>query len=465
VLLWTWRDARPRDATLSTFAFGLGCYSVVIPWIHFFGVLAFVALVIVMSVLLSIAGLITALLARRGISSPFLTAAAWVLAEAIQGRFPFGGFPWADVGVALHDVPAARALASVGGVLLISFVTVALAGFLLDGFLALRARARRPGALAVAGVVGLLLVTILAHATWFDPTPTGSLHLAVLQGDDEELSLAGQQAQRLTDDHLALADQLEGPYDLIVFPESALDTDPEVDTVLRDQIVAIAQEHDADVLVNALVSTDRDAPLTNERYNLNLLYEPDGTLQGEYAKQHLVPFGEYVPMRSVFGGIAALRQVPYDLVAGDETVVFDVKGTPVGSVICFESAFGPLVRDVVRDGAEAIVVSTNNRSYRRSANTDQHLALGQLRAAETGRPLVQASVSGVTAVITPDGTVHDRTDLFEKTIVDTTITTTTGDTLYVRFGDWVLTLCALVLVIATVIAVWRPRRCVDAARP
>ena len=92
----------------------------------------------------------------------------------------------------------------------------------------------------------------------------------------------------------------------------------------------------------------------------------------------------------------------------------------------------------MRDGAEAIVVSTNNRSYRRSANSEQHLALSQMRAAETGRPVLQASVSGISAVIDPDGTVRDRTELFEKAIVDTTIVTTTGETLYVRFGDWVV---------------------------
>ncbi|MET0894724.1 MAG: apolipoprotein N-acyltransferase [Acidimicrobiia bacterium] len=458
-LLGTWRGARVRDATLFTFAFGIGCYSVVVPWIHYFGVLAFVALVVAMSTLLAIAALVVALLATRGMASPLLTAAAWVLAEAIQGRFPFGGFPWADVGLALHDIPAARAVASVGGVLGVSFITVAAAGFLVDLVVALRARTSiRTTVWAASGLAAVLLVAVVARVTWFDPTPTSTLRVAVLQGDDEELSLAGQQAQRLTDDHLELADELVGRYDLIVFPEKALDDDPELDQDLRERITTIAAKHHSDVLVNALVATDRDQPITDEGYNVNMLYEPDGTLQGEYAKQHLVPFGEYVPMRSVFGGIAALRQVPYDLTPGDHNVVFDVKGTPVGSIICFESAFGPLVRSVVRDGAQMIVVSTNNRSYRRSGNTDQHLALGQFRAAETGRPLVQASLSGVSAIVDPDGTVHDRTELFQKAILDTHVTATTGDTLYVRFGDWVLALSCLALLGATVVAVWRPRR-------
>ncbi len=430
-----------------------------IVWIRYFGVVAFIALVVAMAANLALAGAIVALLARRGVRSPLLTAAAWTLMEAFQGRWPFGGFPWADVGVALHDLAAARALASVGGVLLVSYVAVAAAGFLLDAAIALQARERRAAVLAGTGVVALVVVSAVARVTRFDPTPTGELRLAVLQGDDEELSLAEQQVQELTDDHLELASLLEGTYDLIIFPESSLDTDPEVDADLHDDLTRIAAEHDAALLVNARVEADRrDRDGDHERlYNTNLLYEPDGTLQAEYDKQHLVPFGEYIPLRSLLGDVGALRQVPYDFKPGHDTVVFDVQGTPVGSVICFESAFGPLVRDFVRDGAEAIVVRTNNRSYRRSGNTEQHLALSRMRAAETGRPVVQASVSGITAVLEPDGTVRDRTALFEKAIVDTTITTTTGATLYVRFGDWVVWGCAVAIVAASLVAVRRPR--------
>jgi apolipoprotein N-acyltransferase len=127
-------------------------------------------------------------------------------------------------------------------------------------------------------------------------------------------------------------------------------------------------------------------------------------------------------------------------------------------VICFESAFAPLVRDYVRDGAEAIVVSTSNRSYRRSGNSEQHLALSQMRAAETARPVLQASVSGISGVIDADGTVHHTTRLFESAIVRDTIATTTGETPYVRFGDWVVLLSALALVGATIVAVVRTRR-------
>ena len=125
-----------------------------------------------------------------------------------------------------------------------------------------------------------------------------------------------------------------------------------------------------------------------------------------------MPFGEYVPFRSRARAhvIGALDQVPRDFEPGPHRGSSTSPGTRSRTVICFESAFGYQVRPLVHDGAEVIVVSTNNRSYRRSANSAQHLAIGQMRAAETGRPVVQAAISGITAVIDADGVVHERTD-------------------------------------------------------
>jgi apolipoprotein N-acyltransferase len=455
VLVWAWRDARPWHAAAYGFAWGVGCYGVVLEWVRFFGVVAIVPFVAAMAAYVALVGLAVGALGRRGIRSPLLTAAAWVAMEAMRGRVPLGGFAWADLGVATHDLPAARALASVGGVALVSFAVVAAAGFAVDLVVALGDRRPvRAVTWAAAGLVGVALVAVVADVTRYDARRTGAMRVAMLQGDDEELSLAEQQDQLLTDDHLQLAERLRGHYDLIVFPEGALDTDPQLDPGLRARLTSIAQEHGASLLVNARTPASED-----EDFNSNLMYEPDGKYQGKYSKQHLVPFGEYVPWRDTLGFIGELRQIPYDFEAGDETVVFragpDGRGHRVGSVICFESAFGPLVRDSVRDGAEVVVVSTNNRSYHRSGNSEQHLANSQMRAAETARPVLQASVSGISAVIDPDGTVRHTTGLFEKAIVSTTIATTTGETLYVRFGDWVVLLCALALVVAAGVAVVR----------
>ena len=107
-------------------------------------------------------------------------------------------------------------------------------------------------------------------------------------------------------------------------------------------------------------------------------------------------------------------------------------------------------------------MSTNNRSYRRSANSAQHVALSQMRAAETGRPVLHASISGITAVIDADGDVHHETGLFEATrSCSATVPTSTGETLYVRLGDWVVLLGAIAMLVVTVVAIRRPSRRAD----
>jgi apolipoprotein N-acyltransferase len=99
-----------------------------------------------------------------------------------------------------------------------------------------------------------------------------------------------------------------------------------------------------------------------------------------------------------------------------------------------------------------IVVSTNNRSYRRSANSAQHVAIGQMRAAETGRPVVQAAISGISAIIDAHGRLVTRTQLFDRTTVTSTVTTTTGETPYVRFGEWVIVACIIGVALPSVAA-------------
>jgi apolipoprotein N-acyltransferase len=158
-----------------------------------------------------------------------------------------------------------------------------------------------------------------------------------------------------------------------------------------------------------------------------------------------VPFGEYVPHRSLIDWTGIVDRIPNDYSPGQKRTIFPVKGHRLATVICFESAFGPLVRDFVRDGAEVVVVSTNNRSYRRSGNTAQHVAQTQMRAAETARPFLQASISGITAAIDSNGDVRHKTHLFRNTVVTATVATTSGETPYVRFGDWVVAAGAVLL--------------------
>jgi len=302
----------------------------------------------------------------------------------------------------------------------------------------------------------VVLAVVVLNAARFEPTPTGRLRYALVQGNAKNRVLTQQEFyvdRYLPNSHFKLAAALHGPYDVIVFPESSMDRDPRVDPYLRQRIENIARRHHATVIANAIAHDSN-----GRSFNTNVVFRPDGTVEGTYAKQHLVPFGEYVPWRDHLGFISELQQIPVDFTPGHSRAIFRINGHPVGTVICFESSFSPLVREFVRKGSEAIIVTTNNRSYRRSGNSAQHVAMSQMRAAETGRPVLHASISGITAVIDASGRVHTTTKLFVNQVVTGSITTMRGETPYVRWGDWAVTLSAVAIIACSAVGLARNRR-------
>lgn len=422
--------------------------------LHHVGYFGYVSLAIAAACYFAATGALVALFDRHGMRSPLLSAAIWTVLEALRGQWPLGGLAWGEVGSAFHDLATVRALASWGGVALVSFVVVAWNGFVLDLLLA-PAGARSARRRALVGLIVIVVVTIAGDVGRIRTEETGEVRFAMLQAwvDERAPTTSPEAEQRATDAHLALAGRLRGSYDLIVFPESALARDPEEDPALRQALVTIGNTHDAVVLVNA-----RHRGSGGRLFNANLAYDPDGRLQGIYAKQHLVPFGEFVPLRDELSFIGDLRQIPYDFTAGTTQRLFDVGSHPMGTVICYESAYPRLVRAFVRDGAEMLVVSTSDRSYGRSGIAAAHFAVAQMRAAETGRPVLQAAISGVSGVIDADGDARDLSGLFETTITEGRIATTTGETPYVRFGDWVLAACGLGMIVSAIAGVRRRAR-------
>lgn len=456
-LFWAWRGARPRRAALYGFVAGVVFFGILLSWISYFGVVAVIPLVAAEAAYWAGAGAVTAWLARRGFRGPWVLAAVWVPFEALRGVWPLGGFPWGQVGGALHDVPPARALASWGGLLLVSFLVVAGNALLSELLVAARGRRWSGVGAAVIGLVCIVVLTAVLDIARVTTTPTKALRIAVIQGNDLDRYLTPDElASRLiTNKHFALAEkELHGDYDLIVFPESSLDgDDPTTNPALEARLTDLARLHHSYVLANGITFDGE-----KREFNTNLLYAPNGKLVGTYSKRHLVPFGEYVPFRDLLGFIDALKQIPHDFTPGSHDAVWPIRGVGVGSIICFESVFPAQVRDVVDKGAQIIVVSTNNRSYRRSGASAQHLALSQMRAAETGRPVVQAAISGISAFIDADGVVHDATKLFVPTVISRQVVGTTGETPYVRFGDWIVWGSAGAVLGMVAAAWWNTRR-------
>jgi apolipoprotein N-acyltransferase len=463
-LFVAWRGRSWLGAAALAFVAGVVYYGTLCVWIWYFGAIALLPFSAAVALYWAAAGALVGWLRAHRVANPWATAAVWVCADALVSRWPFGGFSWGEVGYSFHDLAPARSVASVGGVTLLTFLAVALNAFLAD----LVTERRTPANVlrAQAGIALIAVVVVAATVTRAQPPVVGALHVALVQGNDQnrDLSDAELRADFLPIHHFDLARQITDPVDLIVFPESSMNAltatdataDLRTDPFIRSNLVRIARLHHAWVLANATVDAPPDG---HKASNLDVLFDPTGRVAGTYSKRHLVPFGESVPFReSLQHLVKALEQVPRDFQPGHTPGLFTVAGVRIGTLICFESAFGYQVRPLVRDGAHVIVVSTNNRSYRRSANSEQHVAISQMRAAETGRPVVQAAISGITAVIDAEGVVHERTSLFRPGVVQTTVEATGGETPYVRYGEWATWMSLAMAGLAVALGVVRTRR-------
>lgn len=365
-------------------------------------------------------------------------AALWVAVEQLRSIFPFGGFPWGKIAHSLVDAPVAR-FAWLGGVPLVGFIAVLIGALvaLLIEYILLR------NALGAALALFTTVAAIFAGVSLpLSAQPqNGSIALGVVQGNVPNEGLDSfNQARLVTENHLAgtaaLVASDPGPIDLLVWPENAVDLDPRSDAKSAQDVTDAAVLADAPLLLGTVDYTPPEG-----RYNTSLLWSTHGTVLDTYSKQRPAPFAEYIPIRDIARVFSpAVDRVTSDVIPGVGVATMDVAISRtdsivrIGAVICFEVAYDQIVRDAVADGAEVLIVQTNNASFGMTAESTQQLAMSRLRAIETGRATVQASTVGVSAVIDPRGRVLQETGLFTAEQMYAQVPLRTEITPAVRFG-------------------------------
>ena len=433
-LVWLVRNARPRRALLLGFVFGLAYFGALLYWILLFGLMGWTALVTVSAAFLGVFGALAPIVWRA--DHPYRSAvglaALWTTMEWLRGMWPLGGFAWGQLGSTQTGNPFLLRLASVTGVWGISFVVILAAVLVL--LAAERARTR-PQLAAALAVVALTIVLLPGAIPVLQPNGR-ALDVAAIQVDVLRAGELGPADEDILVAELNIAEQRRlaaNPPDLAVWGEGALDPGAYADSATMAAVRASIAEVGSPTLAGAVT----DSPAGTQRTEA-LLFDGEGRLVSRYAKVHLVPFGEYVPWRDELRWISALEQIPVDRKPGERIHAMSVRGLPpFGTPICFENSYPQIERRMVREGAQFLVLTINNASYRRTAASRQHLIMSQLRAAEEARWVVHAAVSGVSAFVDPTGRVVAETSLFVPEILRHGIRASTRETAYARLGDWV----------------------------
>jgi apolipoprotein N-acyltransferase len=303
----------------------------------------------------------------------------------------------------------------------------------------------------------MILVAIsITSASLDNFSSSKSIELAAVQGNVPRVGneLSAQRAAVLNN-HVKTTEQLLTDIesgvtpepDLIVWPESGTDIDPLVPGIAADAIYKLATRSQAPILIGATTwysSGSKGEGPTNS----GIMWTDTGPSQ-VYSKNHLVPFGEYLPLRDVLAKwITRFDQIPNDFVPGDGPGVFDVAGMQVGDVICFEVAYANHIYDTINSGAQVITVQTNNATYGNTTQPEQQFAITRFRAIETQRAFLVASTSGISGLVQNDGSVSGRTNQFESAIVTGEAALISEKTFSTRYSFWVLVLSVIVLLLA-----------------
>ena len=198
------------------------------------------------------------------------------------------------------------------------------------------------------------------------------------------------------------------------------------------RIQAIARESGAAILVG---SDEIERGAETRFYNSAFLVRPDGSVGGVYRKMHLVPFGEYVPLKPVFFFAAPLVEAVSDFSPGREAVLLPVDGHRISTAICYEIVFPDLVRRFVAGGSELLTTITNDAWFGRTSAPHQHFEQAAMRAIENGRYLVRSANTGISGIVDPYGRVLARSALFEPAVIVGEARLLQGRTFYTRTGD------------------------------
>ncbi len=476
----------------------------------FFSVLVLLILVLILSSYFASIFFVSTFIERHLSLPRFLVLpCVWVGVELCRNYFPVGGFPWAQAGYSQWQFLSLIQIADLTGVY---GVTALLILGNLAGLRALQIvfnRIYRPVQFQKRNLLPIFSFLLVFVFTIFygrfsqnklqsQMAEAPTLRLALIQGNipqDEKwayeksnevlqihqnltqravllgvdtsttptpsLQPGGEAPLSINPEHTPAFKPESRRVDLVIWPESAYPLELGLDVPEHFKTIG---HYPVDLLLGAVTyfsegKLDPDiiyTPLGYPIYNSGLLLKPDGTLGEVHHKAHLVPYGEYIPLKSVLPFLNKLTNQVGEFQVGEKPVLINTGPARIGLLICYEDIFPELTRRVAGIGANLLVNLTNDAWYENSSALPQHLSFSAFRAVESRLSLVRATNTGVTATFGPDGALRKRLPVFERGFLLDEVNLMKSSTFYTRHGDLFAQACLIItLILFLTSCVWR----------
>jgi len=463
-LFYALKGAPPLKSLMLGMLSGIVHYATLLYWIadviHHYGqlprlvgALVLLLLVLYLSFYPGLFSMIINRLSARSLPYYLTAPFVWVALEYIKS-FLITGFPWENLGHSQHNWLRLIQISDMFGVYGLSAIIIAVNSALFEALDTLsggRSFAWKP----VLGVA-LVMVGFLSYGTWRIETTDRAIKnapkrmIGVVQGNiDQSLKwLPSFQHETLRRYGALTAATLKKDPDLIIWPETALPFYFLHDEELTNQ----TQELVRDCRVYFVLGSPSFSKTSQETryYNSAYLVDPKGDIAGKYDKVHLVPYGEYIPLKQYFPFLNKLVQAVGDFDSGRPGQVLPWEDSKIGVLICFEAIFPELARSMVRNGAQLLVNITNDAWFGRSSAPYQHLSMVVFRAVENHRAVARAANTGISSFVDPAGRLLAETPLFEQATRTRELPLMNQQSFYARYGDVFALGCILMSLIVYV---------------
>ncbi len=474
LLLSHWGKSR-RESFAAGYLFGLTYFTGTLYWIyhsinHYGGVpfVASIAIVVLLCLLLSLypavfSFLVYSLMRKTRLPVLLIAPVIWTVLEFLRS-YALTGFPWSSVGYSQYRFLHIIQVADLTGIYGVTFLVIAVNGAVADIFL-LRRRIREmplfPVSYVVVGLFALVLLVAgsLGYGAWrLGQEREGHiLKVGIVQGNiAQDKKWEPSYQKEVLDTYFSLSEKAaESSPQLIVWPETAVPFFFGYDNAETGRLQQFQMHLGSSLLFGSVLVRERSREKTLLS-NSAVLLAGEGKIAYEYDKIHLVPFGEYVPLRSLLFFIDKLVVGIGDYIPGKEYLRANTDFGSFGTLICYEVIFPGLVRKFYTTGGDFIVNITNDAWFGRTAAPYQHFSMAVFRAVENRKPLIRAANTGISGIIDSSGRILSQTPLFQRQVVSESVRTDGTMTVYTRFGDLFCYFCIVLFLILLInVNVWR----------